>query len=412
MNKEFFIGNRKKFAEKMKDFSIAVFFSNIAPRESLDSNHKFSVDRNFFYLTGLNRENMALVISKVHGEVSEQLFVPPVNELFEKWHGILLRHNEVEEISGIGNISDIDDLDGIIARKLSSLDIYENLYIVTTMATMNEIEDQYKALAKKVRNQFPTANILNALPLIMELRVHKQAEEIEEVKTSIKYTKEALEFLMKNLKPGMYEYEVRAHYEYQLMLRNSGPSFPTIAASGKNAVILHYTDLQNKINDGDMVLCDLGALSNMYASDITRTYPVNGKFTQRQKDIYNIVLGAQDVVMDTIKPGILEKDVNDAVKKYFAKELKAIKLINDDKDVAKYYYHGVSHPLGLDVHDLGCRDRKVAENNIYTVEPGLYIAEEGIGIRIEDDVLVTKDGNINLSKDIIKTINDIENFMK
>ena len=412
MNKEFFIGNRERFAQKMKDYSAAVFFSNIAPRESLDQSHKFSVDRNFFYLTGINKENMVLVISKVNGVVSEQLFIPPVNELYEKWYGILLRHDEAEEISGISNISDREDLEGNIASKLSSMDIYENLYIVTTMAGMDEIEDQYKALAKKVRNQFPAVNILNALPLIMELRVHKQAEEIDEIKTSINYTKEALEFLMKNLKPGMYEYEVRAHYEYQLMLRNSAPSFSTIAASGKNAVILHYVDLVNKINDGDMVLCDLGALSNMYASDITRTYPVNGKFTSRQKDLYNIVLGAQDVALDIMKPGALEKDVNDAVIKYFAKELKAIKLIKDDSEVSKYYYHGVGHPLGLDVHDLRCRDKKIAENNVYTVEPGLYIAQEGIGIRIEDDILVTSEGNINLSKDIIKTVNDIENFMK
>ncbi len=412
MNKEFFIGNRKKFAEKMKDYSVAVFFSNVAPRESLDASHKFSVDRNFFYLTGINKENMVLVISKVNGVITEQLFIPPVNELYEKWYGILLRHNEAEEISGISSILDREEFENSLASKLSSMDIYENLYIVTTLATMEEIEDQYKALARKVRNQFPTVNILNGLPILMELRVHKQPEEIEEIKTSIKYTKESLEFLMKSLKPDMYEYEVRAHYEYQLMLRNSSPSFETIAASGKNAVILHYVDLQNKINDGEMVLCDLGALSNMYASDITRTYPVNGKFTARQKDIYNIVLGAQDVTMDMMKPGILEKDVNDAVIKYFAKELKSIKLIKDDSEVSKYYYHSIGHPLGLDVHDLRCRDKKIAENNVYTVEPGLYIAEEGIGIRIEDDILVTKDGNINLSKDIIKTVSDIENFMK
>lgn len=412
MNKDFFIGNRKRFAEKMNDYSVAVFFSNVAPRESLDQSHKFSVDRNFFYLTGINKENMVLVMTKINGVVIEQLFIPPVNELFEKWYGILLRHNEAEEISGISNILDRESFESNLASKLSSMDIIENLYIVTTLASMEEAQDQYKALASKVRNQFPTVNILNSLPLIMELRVHKQPEEIEEIKTSINYTKEALEFLMKNLKPEMYEYEVRAHYEYQLMLRNSSPSFATIAASGKNAVILHYVDLQNKINDGDMVLCDLGALSNMYASDITRTYPVNGKFTQRQKDLYNIVLGAQDIATDIMKPGVLEKDVNDAVIKYFAKELKAIKLIKDDSEVSKYYYHSIGHPLGLDVHDLRCRDKKIAENNVYTVEPGLYIAEEGIGIRIEDDILVTKEGNINLSKDIIKTVNDIENFMK
>ncbi|QSX07082.1 aminopeptidase P N-terminal domain-containing protein [Sedimentibacter sp. zth1] len=412
MNKEFFINNRKKFAEKMKDYSVAVFFSKEAPRESLDQSHKFVVDRNFFYLTGINKENMVLAISKVNGVVTEQLFIPPVNETFEKWFGIVLRKEEAQEISGIQNIVDRDSFESTLCSKLSSMDLFENLYIVTAYANMEEFDDEYRAIAKKVKNQLPSVNILNSLGLMMELRVHKQPEEIEEVKTSIKYTKEALEFLMKNMKPDMYEYQVRAHYEYQLMLRNSSPSFATIAASGKSGVILHHVDLKNQIHDGELVLCDLGALSNMYASDITRTYPVNGKFTQRQKDIYNIVLGAQDVTMDIMKPGISEIDVNNAVIKYFAKELKAIKLISDDSEVSKYYYHSVGHPLGLDLHDLRCRDRKMAENNIYTVEPGLYIAEEGIGIRIEDDVLVTKNGNINLSKDIIKTVNDIENFMK
>ena len=163
--------------------------------------------------------------------------------------------------------------------------------------------------------------------------------------------------------------------------------------------------------DDDLILLDLGALSNYYASDITRTYPVNGKFTQRQKDIYNIVLGAQDVTFDAMHVGASEKDVNNRVKAYFAKELKTLKFIKDDSEVDKYYYHSIGHPLGLDVHDYIRRDKTMQENNVYTVEPGLYIKEEGIGIRIEDNVWVTKNGIINLSKDIIKTVSDIENFM-
>lgn len=412
MNSEFYVNNRKKFAEKMKDYSVAVFFSKEAPRESLDQSHQFLVDRNFFYLTGINKENMVLVITKTNGVVAEQLYIPPVDETFEKWFGILMKKEEAQAISGITTILDRDSFESNLAAKLGSMELYENLYIVTTLAAMEEPEDDYKILARKVKKQFPTINVLNALSIMMELRVHKQPEEIQEISNAIKYTKESLEFLMKQMKPGMYEYEVKAHFEYQLMLRNTTTSFKTIAASGKNGVILHYIDLINKINDGDLVLCDLGALSNMYASDITRTYPVNGKFTEKQKEIYNIVLGAQDVTMDIMKPGVSEIDVNNAVIKYFAKELKSIKLIKDESEVSKYYYHGIGHPLGLDVHDLRCRDRRIAENNVYTVEPGLYIKELGIGIRIEDDVLVTNDGNINLSKDIIKTVNDIENFMK
>jgi len=195
------------------------------------------------------------------------------------------------------------------------------------------------------------------------------------------------------------------------MLKNTRPSFKTIGASGENAVILHYVDLQRKMEEGDLILLDLGALSNYYSSDISRTYPVNGKFTQRQKDIYNVVLEAQNVIMDAMCPGVSEEDVNKKVKDYFVKELKMLKLIKDDSEVTRYFYHSFGHPLRLDVHDLRRRDKYIQENNVYTLEPGLYIKEEGIGIRIEDDVWIRKDGVINLSKDIIKTVNDIENFM-
>lgn len=412
MNQQFFINNRKKLGELLEDNSVAVFFSKKPLRESLDQDHKFVVDRNFFYLTGIDRENMALMIKKSLGKVTEQLFIPPVDELREKWFGILMRKSEAEEISGISTISDISDFESTVCTNLSSMALVDKLYISTAYTDIDELDDEYRVLAKKIRDRLPHVSILNSFGLLTQLRVHKQPEEIEEVKTSIEYTKEALEYLMKNMKPGMYEYEARAHFEYQLMLRNSSPSFATIIASGENGVILHHTRLDAQINDGALALCDLGALSNMYASDITRTYPVSGKFTERQKLLYNIVLGAQDVAVDVMKPGVSEVAVNDAVKAYFTKELKKIGLIKEDSEVSKYYYHSVGHPLGLDLHDVTMRDRIIAENNIYTVEPGLYIAEEGIGIRIEDDVLVAKDGNVNLSKDIIKTVEDIENYMK
>ncbi len=412
MNQKFFINNRKKFGEKMEDYSVSVIFSGKAPRRSLDAMHKFSVDRNFFYMTGIDRENMALVMTKYNGEVSEILFIPPVDEMFEKWNGILLKEAEAIEISGVKTINSIEIFENHMGRLFSSTDGIENLYIVSSQATIGEIEDDYKVFARKVSNQFPTVNIISSLQILIELRTQKQPEEIEEMKKAVELTKIGLESLMKNLKPGMFEYQVRAYYEHELSLRNSAPSFETIAASGKNAVILHYTELVNKLNDGDLILCDLGALSNNYASDITRTYPVNGKFTQRQKDLYNIVLGAQDVAFDIMRPGVAEADVNKAIIDYYSKELKAIKLIKDESEVSKYYYHGLGHPLGLDVHDLRSRNRCIANGNVYTVEPGLYIAEEGIGIRIEDDVIVTESGIINLSKDIIKTVEDIENFMK
>ncbi len=411
MKTEFFINNRAKFAEKMDDYSTAVFFSGKAPRESADQEYSFSVDRNFFYLTGIDREDMVLAINKIAGIITETLYIPPVDEHFEKWYGILMRKEETIEASGIKIVENRNDFLTQLTSKLSSSDRPDNVYIFSYITSTDEAYDSYRSLAHWLRNQYPTVNIKNSLDIMIDLRSSKSEDEVEEIKTAIGYTKEALEFVMKNLKPGMYEYQVRADFEYQLMLRNSRPSFPTIGASSQNAVILHYVDLQRQMHAGDMILLDLGALKNNYASDITRTYPVNGKFTQRQKDIYNIVLEAQDVTIDAMHVGASETDVNNKVKAYFAKKLKTLNLIKDDSEVDKYYYHGIGHPLGLDVHDLRRRDKTMQENNVYTVEPGLYIKEEGIGIRIEDDVWVTKNGIINLSKDIIKTVNDIENYM-
>lgn len=411
MKTEFFINNRTKFAEKMDDYSTAVFFSGKAPRESADQYYSFSVDRNFFYLTGIDREDMVLVINKIAGNVTEALYIPPVDEHFEKWFGILMRKEEAIEVSGIKAVENRNDFMNQFASKLSSSDRPDNVYVFLYITSVDEPYDSYRSFAHWMRNQYPAVNIKSSLDMMIELRSTKSEEEVEQIKTSIVYTKEALEFVMKNLKPGRFEYQVRADFEYQLMLRNSRPSFHTIGASSGNAVILHYIELKRKMENGDMILLDLGALSNNYASDITRTYPVNGKFTDRQKDIYNVVLGAQDVTMDAMQVGASETDVNNKVKAYFAKELKNLKLIKDDSEVDKYYYHGVGHPLGLDVHDLRRRDKTMQVNNVYTVEPGLYIKEEGIGIRIEDDVWVTENGIINLSKDIIKTVNDIENFM-
>lgn len=411
MKTSFFENNRKKFAEMMEDNSTAIFFSGKPPRESADQTYDFSVDRNFFYFTGIDKEDMVLAISKIAGKVTEVLYIPPVDEYYEKWYGILLRKEEAIQISGINTIMDRELFLTDFAKKLSSSDRPDNVYIFSYITDKDESYDNYRNLAKWLRNQFPAIIIKNSLDIMISLRSSKTEEEVSEIRKAIGYTKEALEFVMKNLKPGKFEYQVKADFEYQLMLRGSKPSFKTIGASGKNAVILHYIDLKNKIDDGSLILLDLGALSNNYASDITRTYPVNGKFTQRQKDIYNLVLEAQDVAMSAMHVGASEISVNDAVKEHFAKGLKVLNIIKDNSEVEKYYYHSIGHPLGLDVHDLRRRDKTIQENNVYTVEPGLYIKEEGIGIRIEDDVWINKNGIINLSKDIIKTVNDIENFM-
>lgn len=411
MNKEFYINNRKKFAEKLKDSSIAVFFSRKQSRENSDLLYRHSVDRNFYYLTGISREDMVLTIAKVNGEVKETLYIPPINELLEKFIGKFMKKEEAKEISGIKTVLDRSEFEKNFELSVTYKDFIDNLYIVPYIKEYGENLSEIRVFAKRVKEELPEINIINGLSIMVELRSHKQSKEIEEIRNAIALTKDALDYTVKKIKPGMYEYEARAHFEYILSLKGSRIGFDTIVAAGSNATILHYWDPVNKLKDGDMILFDLGGLSKYYSADISRTYPVNGKFTDRQKELYNIVLEAQEIAIDVIKPGILETEVNKKVVEFYQKALKAAKVIKVDSDVSKYYYHGIGHPLGLDVHDLRRKDKTVHENNVYTIEPGLYIEEEGIGIRIEDNFLVTKNGVENLSKDIIKTVDEIEIFM-
>ena len=217
---------------------------------------------------------------------------------------------------------------------------------------------------------------------------------------------------MDSIKVRDNEYQVQADYIHEITLQGSeGYSFNTIMASGENATILHYEDNNQPLHKGELILCDLGALYKNYGSDITRTYPINGTFTDRQKEIYEVVLHANKETINFIKPGRTWKEVNDFTRNILAEGAKKLGIIKEDKEIIKYYYHSFGHFLGLDVHDVGNHNIPLEEGMVLTVEPGLYIKEEKIGVRIEDDILITKDGNINLSKNIIKEIKDIEEYM-
>ena len=248
--------------------------------------------------------------------------------------------------------------------------------------------------------------------ILAELRTIKDQDEVLMIQKASDITKKALEFMQKHLKPGIKEFEAEASYNYVLNMHRTTPSFDTIAAGGKNATVLHYVNNSDEIKDGDLVLFDLGVKYEQYASDVSRTYPVNGKFTKRQKEVYEVVLEANEKTIEWLKAGKTLKEFNDFGKQILIDGAKRLGLIEKDEDINKYYYHSLGHYLGLDVHDVGNYAKPIPEGAIITVEPGLYIAEEGIGIRIEDDILVTKDGAINLTKDILKSVSDIEQQMK
>ena len=232
------------------------------------------------------------------------------------------------------------------------------------------------------------------------------------IREAIDITDKGIKSLMKNSKAGMKEYELEAYFDFTLKSNGAKDyAFHTIAASGKNATILHYDENDSELEDGKLVLFDLGAQYKYYNADISRTFPINGKFTERQKQVYNVVLRAQEAVTAIARPGILFSVLNDTAKEVLAEGCIELGLIKEASELAKYYFHGVSHYLGLDTHDVGNRDIELKPGMVFTNEPGLYIEEESMGIRIEDNILITEGGCENLSKQIIKTVEEIEEFM-
>ncbi len=410
--REFVKRNRRYVFDLLKDGEAALFFSGESIKKTGDEFYPFAPDRNFYYLTGIRDKNIILYLEKAKGECREVLFLERPDPEKEKWTGAVLKEEEAKALSSIETIMFTDGFneeteDSLFKNRISA--VYLDL-------EKRRFADSSPALkfGKFLREAYPYIAVKNIYPYLSEKRTVKTEAEIENIKKAIEITKNGIYAMMKNVRPGMYEYEAEAYFDFEL--KRAGvfdKAFASIIASGINGAVLHYSENNCKIKDGSLLLCDVGAAWNLYSGDITRTFPANGKFTARQRDIYNIVLEGNYMIQDTIKAGIPFRSLNEKLKDYYAKELKAIGLIKDRDEVSKYYWHGVSHLLGLETHDVGRHNEGLLkEGMVLTVEPGLYIAEEEIGIRIEDDVAVKKDGCINLSADIIKEPSDIENFMK
>lgn len=411
MDKEFFENNRKKLYNVMEDNSIAVLFSGKAPKKLGDENYSFTPLRNFYYMTGLDRQNMTVVLYKKGNDCETTVFIERYDEVKAKWVGAVMLPDEVTDISGISNVAYLDEFDEIFSSFMFNKRI-ENVYMDFENRDFITVGDAFN-LSDRINKNYPYIKFINVHNIIAEFRMIKENCEIEKIEKAINITKKGIYAMMANSKAGMMEYEIEAYFDFELK-RNGVKdfAFKSIAASGKNGTVLHYSDNNCKTRDNDLILFDVGAQWGYYNGDITRTFPVNGKFTPRQKEIYNIVLEGQRKVIEAIKPGLEFKRLNEILKEHYAVELKKIGLISSDEDVSKYYYHGVSHMLGLETHDVGRHNEGLLEEGmVFTVEPGLYIAEEEIGIRIEDNVVVTSDGCRVLSKDIIRTVDEIESFM-
>jgi len=409
--KEFFVKNRENLLKKLSVGEMAIFFSGSAPQSTADSHYDFRPDKNFYYLTGTTRETFILVLTKLEEKSEAILFIEKPDYDIEKWVGRKLTIEQTKEASGIEDIKYLPDFENWLTRSIHSTK-FEKLYLDLPRMKYNGEMTEAMSFAQDTKKNFPELMIKNVHKFMSELRMIKSDFEVEEIKKALSLTQLGLENVMKTLKPGDREYVVEAEFRYTIRKNGADTNaFPTIAASGGNAVILHYVENDQIMNDGDLILMDLGAQYNQYASDITRTYPINGKYSDRQKTLYNIVLKANEEVIKMMKPGVAFSELNKKCSEVLAEELIKIELIKEAKELSKYYYHGVSHFMGLDVHDVGFRDAKLEPGMIFTVEPGLYVAEENIGIRIEDDILITDEGYVNLSKDVIKSVEDIEAFM-
>ncbi len=409
MTQELFIKHRENVLDLMKDNSVLIEFNRPDLNDGAVFNYKYDENRNYFYLTGLLEYENIVILQKINGVSSSMILINPYDEYKAKWVGAPLSKEEVSNISGIENVRYLDSFNSLINQYSK---IVENIYLDFIPNNSNRLNDD-ELFAKDLKDHFPWLNILNSRPLFTKVRTIKSEEEINEMRKAISITNEGIKNILKHIGPK-YEYQLESYFDQAIKYNGgTGYAFPTIAASGANACCLHYMDNTSKAKDGDLILFDLGSSVNMYCSDISRTFPVSGKFTERQKLLYNIVLKGQELVFNNTKPGITTKELNQILRDYYKEELYKIGLIKEktEEEVSKYYFHGVSHHIGLDCHDL-CEYTALKPGCIISNEPGLYIKEEGIGIRIEDDVLVTETGAEWLSKDIIKTVDDIEKFMK
>jgi Xaa-Pro aminopeptidase len=423
LNPEIFVKNRERFVSQMQKNSIAIFVSNDEVPSNGDAIYHFKQNSDLFWLSGVTQEDSMVILfpDNPDPKFREVLVLVRPNELKEKWDGKRLRVNEAQAISGMKTIVWLDSIDGLLQPWIHLAD---NIYLDSNendrKASLVRTRD-YRFI-DEMKSRYPLHNYLRAAKIMKELRGIKTALEVEVLQQAIDITDNTFRRLLKFIKPGVMEYEIEAEIFHSfLSQRATGQAYGSIIASGDNARILHYVSNNQECKDGDLILMDFGAEYGGYCADLTRTIPVNGKFTRRQKAVYNACLHLHDYAKSILKPGISILDYTDKVGEEATQQFLKIGLLrksdvkNEDAEnraYRKYLYHGISHHLGVDVHDLGTRTEPIKAGMVFTVEPGIYIEEEQMGIRIENNLWITKNGNKDLMKNIPITVEDIESLMK
>lgn len=403
MNSQTRIKIRNRIKEHLPPHTVTFIFSGLPIRKSADTDYPFESNRNFHYLTGIEEPGAIFVFDNQN----EILFLRDVDPFMEKWVGHFMRKEEAQSVSGIKDVRYFSDFDAYLNKVLSrktriGLDLDHNTFS----------EEAYGS-AVSMADYVGIERVIDVTEILFRGRMVKFDEEVEAIKHAIEVTNTAIESMLKEMKPGNNENDMAAKFLYEAHKHHGDLMFDTILASGKNATVLHYVKNDQPLNNGEMVLCDLGVRVNGYGADISRTYPINGTFTDRQKEVYQTVLNTFHHINEAAKPGVSLKELNEIAKASLLEGCKSLGLIEKDEDLDKYYYHSIGHSLGLDTHDVWTnRDFPLEPGNVITNEPGIYIEAEGIGVRIETDLLITEDGNIDLAPQIKREVDEIEALLK
>ena len=420
---ELYINNRHKFTSNMESNTLAVFNSNDIFPISADSTMPFEQHRDILHLSGVDQEESILVLfpDSSNPKQKEVLFLKETSELIAIWEGEKLDKKNAFEVSGIKTVYWLQDFPVMFKQMMSEAD---GIYLNTNehLRAKTEVETREDRFIKKVKSDYPAHKTYKSAPIMHKIRSVKDPIEIELMQRACNITKAGINRLLKYIKPGVWEHHIEAELVHEFIMNSSkGFAYTPIIASGKNACILHYIENNKECKDGDVILLDVGAEYANYASDLTRCIPVNGRFTDRQKEVYNAVLHVKKEAEKLLVPGVMMADYHKQVGHLMEEQLVNLKLIslddikNQNPDwpaYKKYFMHGTSHFIGLDTHDVGLWNEPIEAGMVFTCEPGIYIPEEGLGIRLEDDLVVQQSGSpFNLMSEIPMEVEEIEDAM-
>lgn len=417
-----YINHRKNLKAAMPPRSMAIFHSNDIMPTNADGSMPFRQNSDLLYLSGVDQEESILVVfpdcsKSTHREI---LFLKETNEDIAIWEGEKLTKEKATALSGIKTIYWLQNYDAVLKTLMAEV---EDVYLNSNehMRRGNEVETRDMRLGKQLRDAYPLHSYKRVSPTMHRLRAVKSLGEIEQMQNACNITEAGLRRVLQFVKPGVLEYQIEAEFAHEFLGKGSrGFAYTPIIASGFNACVLHYIENNMPCNDGDLILMDVGAEYGNYASDMTRTIPVNGVFTPRQRDVYEAVLRVMKAAMNLLKPGVMLADYHKQVGELMESELIGLGLLSADEvknqnpaspAYKKYFMHGTSHFLGLDVHDVGLWHEPIQAGNVFTVEPGIYIREENLGIRLENNILITEDGFIDLMANIPIEVEEIEALM-